>query len=51
LTERVPKRSSRSSSRQGRDEDALILSDELDSNVGSEFPGLKVEDGNGQARE
>jgi len=51
LTERVPKRSYRSSSRQGRDEDALILSDELDSNVGSEFPELKVEDGNGQARE
>jgi RNA polymerase primary sigma factor len=51
LTERVPKRSYRSESRQGRDEDALILSDELDSNVGNEFPGLKVEDGNGQARE
>ncbi len=51
LNERVPKRSYRSESRQGRDEDALMLSDELDSNVGSEFPGLKVEDGNGRARE
>jgi RNA polymerase primary sigma factor len=51
LTERVPKRSYRSESRQGPDEDALILSDELDSNVGSEFPGLKVEDENVQARE
>jgi RNA polymerase primary sigma factor len=51
LTERVPKRSYRSESRQGRDEDALILSDELDSNVGNEFPGLKVGDENVQARE
>jgi RNA polymerase primary sigma factor len=51
LRERVPKRSYRSESRQGRDEDALILSDELDLDVASEFPGLKVGDGNVQARE
>ena len=51
LKERVPKRSYRSESRQGRDEDALILSDELDIDVASEFPGLKVENGNVQARE
>jgi len=31
--------------------DALILSEELDVDVGSEFPGLKVGDGNVQARE
>ena len=42
MKERVPKRSYRSESRQGRDEDALILSDELDVDVASEFPGLKV---------
>ena len=46
LKERVPKRSHRSESRQGRDEDALILSDELDFDVASEFPGLKVESEN-----
>jgi RNA polymerase primary sigma factor len=51
LKERVPKRSYRSSSRQGRDEDALILSDELGFDVVSEFPGLKVGDGNVHARE
>jgi len=51
LRERVPKRSYRSESRQGRDEDALILSDELDLDVASEFPGLKVGEGNVQARE
>jgi len=51
LKERVPKRSYRSESRQGRDEDALVLSDELDVDVASEFPGLKVGDDNVQARE
>jgi len=51
LKERVPKRHYRSESRQERDEDALILSDELDVDVASEFPGLKVGDGNVQARE
>jgi RNA polymerase primary sigma factor len=51
LKERVPKRSYRSESRQGRDEDALIPSDELDVDVASEFPGLKVGDENVQARE
>jgi len=51
LKERVPKRSYRSESRQGQDEDALILSDELDLDVVSEFPGLEVGDGNVQARE
>ena len=51
MKEQVPKRSYRSESRQGRDEDALILSDELDIDVASEFPGLKVENENVQARE
>ena len=51
MKERVPKRHYRSESRQGREEDALILSDELDVDVASEFPGLKVGDGNVQARE
>ena len=51
LKEWVPKRSYRSESRQGRDEDALIVSDELDVDVASEFPGLKVGDENVQVRE
>jgi len=51
LKERVLKRSYRSESRQGREEDTLVLSDELDIDVGSEFPGLKVENENVQARE
>jgi RNA polymerase primary sigma factor len=50
LKERVPKRSYKSESRQGPDEDALIVSDELDLDVAGEFPGLKVRDGNVQAR-
>ena len=48
---RIPKGSCSSESSQGRDEDALILSDELDLDVASEFPGLKVENENVQARE
>jgi len=48
---RIPKGSYRSGSSQGRDEDALILSDELDVDMGSEFPGLKVGDANVQTRE
>ena len=48
MKERVPKKSYKSESRQGRDEDALILSDELDVNVASEFPEFKVGDGNVQ---
>jgi RNA polymerase primary sigma factor len=51
LKERVPKRHYRSKSRQERDEDALIIPDELDLDVVSEFPGLKVGDENVQARE
>jgi RNA polymerase primary sigma factor len=51
LKERVPKRSYRSSSRQGRDEDTLILSDELDVDVVSELTGLKVGDENILVRE
>jgi RNA polymerase primary sigma factor len=51
LKEQVPRRSSISKSRPGGDEDALILSDELDLDVVREFPGLKVGDGNIQARE
>jgi RNA polymerase primary sigma factor len=47
LKERVPKRSYRSE--QG--DDPLIISDELDLDVSSEFPGLQVENGNVQARE
>jgi RNA polymerase primary sigma factor len=42
LKEWVPKRSYRSKSRQERDDDALILSDELNLDVASEFPGFKV---------
>jgi len=51
LKERIQKRHYRSSSRQWRDEDALPPSDELDLDVVSEFPGLKVGNGNVQARE
>ena len=51
LKEWVPKRSYRSASRQGRDEDALTLSDELDVDVAGEFPRLKLGDENVQARE
>jgi len=51
LKERVPKRSRRSESRQGWDEDDLILSDELDIDVVSELPGLKVENENVLVRE
>jgi len=51
LKKRVAKRHYRSESRQGGDEDALILSDELDVDVASEFPGLKMGDENVQARE
>jgi len=47
LKEHVPKRSYRSQ----RSRDALIVPDELDVDVGSEFPGLKVGDENVQARE
>jgi RNA polymerase primary sigma factor len=48
---RIPKGSCSSESSQGRDEDALILSDELDVDMASEFPGLKVRDVNVQTRE
>jgi len=51
LRERIPKRSYSSESRQRRDDDALILSDELDISVGNEFPGLKVENENVPVRE
>jgi RNA polymerase primary sigma factor len=47
LKERIPKRSYRSEQR----DDAQIISDELDLDVASEFPGLKVGDENVQARE
>jgi RNA polymerase primary sigma factor len=47
LKEQIPKRSYRSQ----QSGDALILSDELDVDVASEFPGLKVENENVQARE
>jgi RNA polymerase primary sigma factor len=51
LRKRLSTRCNRSSSRQGPDDDALILSDELEVNVGSEFPGLKVENENVAVRE
>ncbi len=51
LKEWVPKRFYRSESRQGRDDDALILSDELDVDVGSEFARLQVGDENVLVRE
>jgi RNA polymerase primary sigma factor len=47
----VPKRSYRSESYQGQEENALILSDELDIDGVSEFPGLEVENENGQLKE
>jgi RNA polymerase primary sigma factor len=43
LRKRVSTTSNKSESHQGRDDDALILSDELDIDLGSEFPGLKVQ--------
>ncbi len=48
---RIPKGSCSSESSQERDEDALILSDELDVYMVSEFPRLKVGDGNVRASE
>ena len=48
---RVSKRSDRSELRQGQDDDALVISDEFDPDVISEFPGLKVGDGHLQARD
>jgi RNA polymerase primary sigma factor len=51
LKGRAPKRSYRSESRPGRDEDALILCDELDVDVDSELPGFKVESENVLVRE
>jgi RNA polymerase primary sigma factor len=49
--ERIPKGSCSSESSQGRDEDTLVLSDELDVDMASEFPGLKVGDSNVQTRQ
>jgi RNA polymerase primary sigma factor len=43
LKEHLPKRTYRSESRQGRDGDALILSDGSDVDVAGELAGLKVE--------
>jgi len=43
LKKRVSRRSYRSESHQGRDEESLVLTDELDTDIGGEFPGLKVE--------
>jgi RNA polymerase primary sigma factor len=48
---RIPKGSCSSESSQGRDEDTLVLSDELDVDMASEFPGLKVGDSNVQTRQ
>jgi RNA polymerase primary sigma factor len=51
LRGRIPKRSYSSELRQRRDDDALILSDELDIDLVNEFPGLKVENENVAVRE
>jgi RNA polymerase primary sigma factor len=51
LKERIPKRFFRSESHQERDEDALIISDELGLDVVNEFQGLKVGDENVPLRE
>ena len=51
MRKRASTRSNSSESRQGRDDDALILSDELDIDLISEFPGLKVENENVPVRE
>jgi RNA polymerase primary sigma factor len=51
LRKRVSTRSNRSESGQRRDDDALILSDELDIDLVSEIPGLKVENENVPVRE
>jgi len=51
LRERIPKRSYSSESRLWRDDDALILSDELDIDLVNEFPGLKVENENVAVRD
>jgi RNA polymerase primary sigma factor len=51
LRKRVSTRSNRSESHQGRGGDILILSDELDTDLVSEFPGLKVESETALARE
>ena len=51
MRKRVSTRSNGSESRQERDDDALILSDELDIDLVSEFPGLKVENENVPVRE
>ena len=51
VKEQVPKRHCRFKSRQGLDEEALIVSDELDTELASEFPGLKVENENVLFRE
>ena len=46
MKQHISKKSYRSEYHQGRDEDTLILSDELDMDVVSEFPGLKLEQEN-----
>jgi len=51
LKERRPKRHYRREFSQGRDEDVPIISDELGFDVVIELPGLKMEDGNTQAKE
>jgi RNA polymerase primary sigma factor len=48
---RIPKRSYRSESLQGQDDDILILSDELDIDIFSELPGFKVENDQAQTME
>ena len=51
MKERIPKKHYRSQFCQRPDEDALALSDEVDVDMASEFPGLKVGDSNVQTRE
>ena len=51
LKVQIPKRSYRSESRQGQDDYALILSEELDIDVLREFPVLNLENGNALSME
>jgi RNA polymerase primary sigma factor len=51
LRQRVPKRARGSEPRQERDDDALVLSDDLDTHGVNEFPRLNVENENGPMRE
>ncbi len=51
LKVRIPKGSHESDSFQGQEEDALILSEELDTDIFNELPGFKMENDDAQAME